>query len=106
MNREDRAKQFAPFEALKGLREALRKKEEQAESLKKIEISDEKTTEIQKELCKVQKGDKVYIKFFNKGVYQIICGTVTKNNFAYKFMIVDDVKVFFDDVYEISIEND
>ena len=27
MNRQDRAKQFAPFDALKGLREALAKKE-------------------------------------------------------------------------------
>ena len=31
MSRQDRAKQFAPFDALKGLQDALRKKEEENE---------------------------------------------------------------------------
>ena len=32
MSRQDRAKQFAPFEALRGLRTALRKKEVEREA--------------------------------------------------------------------------
>ena len=41
MNREDRAKQFMPFAALKGYPEALRKKE------KEIEASKEKKDDIE-----------------------------------------------------------
>lgn len=45
MNREERAKQFMPFAALKGYEEALREKErEVAEREKKEQLSDEEVS--------------------------------------------------------------
>lgn len=46
MNRADRAKQFAPFDALKGLQEALREKEEMHEKKENIELLEEAKEEI------------------------------------------------------------
>lgn len=43
MSREDRAKQFAPFDALKGLQMALRKKEYEHE----CDVKNNKTIKIQ-----------------------------------------------------------
>ena len=41
MTRAERAKQFAPFDAMKGLQAALRDKEERHSRTEKREISDE-----------------------------------------------------------------
>ena len=41
MMREERAKQFAPFDAMKGLQEALRDREERHSRVEKLEISEE-----------------------------------------------------------------
>ena len=79
MNREDRAKQFAPFEALKGLRDALREKEIERERIKKKELSSEKSVEIQKNLFKIDKGSQVFIKYYENGVYREINGYIVKD---------------------------
>lgn len=42
MDRSERAKQFMPFDAVKGLREALKAKEEEVERLKNEEIKRDK----------------------------------------------------------------
>ncbi len=46
MPRIDRAKQFAPFDALKGLRDALRKKEREHDEMLKNKIKHENIDEI------------------------------------------------------------
>lgn len=50
MNRANRAAQFQPFDALKGLQEELRMREERRNRVAKKEVSDEKAEEISKEL--------------------------------------------------------
>ncbi len=105
MNREDRAKQFAPFEALRGLREALYKKEKEVERLKKLEISEEKIQEIQKVLLKISKGDFVKVNYFENGDYLEKNGRILKKDLSYKYIDVSGQKIFFDDIYEISIKN-
>ena len=55
MNRQDRAKQFMPFDALKGLQEELRKKEIEYEQRK--EISEWVLEELEDELRKINIGE-------------------------------------------------
>ena len=50
MNRQDRAKQFAPFDALNGLREALAKKEYDLGKVERGEHSEELDSEISDKL--------------------------------------------------------
>ena len=59
MNRQDRAKQFAPFDALNGLREALAKKEYDLGKVERGEHSEELDSEISDKLSKVQRGDRI-----------------------------------------------
>ena len=54
VNRIARAKQFLPFDALKGLQEALREKEIEYEEKK--ELSEESLDDLQKEFNKIEKG--------------------------------------------------
>ena len=58
-NKADRAKQFLPFDALKGLQEALREKEIEHEE--KRELSEESLMELEKEFNKLEKGSNVKI---------------------------------------------
>lgn len=103
MNREDRAKQFAPFDALKGLREALREKEIEHERKQKKELSEEAAQEIQSVLLKIKKGDKVKISCYESGYYITVEGLISKINYVYRYIVIGEGKVFFDDIYELKI---
>ena len=48
MNREDRAKQFLPFDALKGLREELKRREEIALRTERRQLSEEESERLSK----------------------------------------------------------
>lgn len=55
MSREDRAKQFMPFAALKGYPEALRKKEKIVVS--KAEVTQEYEEMLEREFWNIEKND-------------------------------------------------
>ena len=102
MSRNDRARQFLPFDALKGLREALRLKEYEHERIIKRDIPEEKITEISNLLAQITKKSYVYIKYYNDGYYLNIEGytKIDYNKFLIKF---GDTIIRFDDIYDIKI---
>ena len=57
MPREERAKQFIPFDAMKGLREALSLKDEKNSRVKRHGISDEEKYENSKIILRLKKND-------------------------------------------------
>jgi len=67
MPREQRAKQFAPFDALKGLQEAIRLKEYEQERIQKGDISEERAEEISNLLIRLNKNDLCEITYFEDG---------------------------------------
>ena len=64
MPRAMRAKQFAPFDALKGLQDALRLKEYQHEKILKGDMTEEKASELSDVLVNMKKGDVVKVMYF------------------------------------------
>ena len=67
MSRQERAKQFAPFDALKGLKEAIMIKEFEHEKISKNEMSEEQVKIISDVLLNLQKNDEVEIEFYRDG---------------------------------------
>ena len=61
MMRQERAKQFMPFDAMKGLQEALRDREERHTRVERHDISDEALAENNALLLRLEKGDTVEI---------------------------------------------
>lgn len=104
MNREDRAKQFAPFEALTGLRQALKEKEIKHEAEQKRELSEERIEEIAQILATLDKGDSIIVKCFESGYYVTILGTIRKIDFIKKFLMLEDGKILFTNIYDIKRE--
>lgn len=102
MNREDRARQFAPFEALSGLREALREKELKHDSEQKREISEERMQEIGEIISTISKGDKINVTCFENGYYITVVAEVLQINLIKKYLVMGDGKIFFNDIYDIK----
>lgn len=103
MIRQERAKQFAPFDALRGLREALAKKEREHERQERGEVSEETAAEIEATLIKLKKGDRVRALIFDDGYYVTVEGQVTKFDVTYRYIKVEDGKISFSDLYDLKI---
>ena len=102
MPRADRAKQFAPFDALKGLQDALRLKEYQHERISKGEVQEEKAEEISKVLINLEKGDKVSATYFEDGHNKQSCGEA-KLIIEEQCLKVGNKKINLDDILDISV---
>lgn len=103
MTRSERAKLFMPFDAMKGLRAKLADREERHLREPKRLLSDETKERIGKKIMKISRGDRVRVVFYSLGHETTVEGTAEKPNIEFKFIIVDGSKIFFEDIYSISI---
>ena len=95
-SRDFRAKQFLPFDALKGFQEALRKKE--IEYIPKKELSEDIKEELGEMLSSLDSGENIRVKYYNISKYEYFCGIIKK---------IDRLKrkVVFQNLYEIKFDN-
>ena len=99
MSREDRAKQFMPFAALKGYSEALRKKERII--VPRRELSEEYGEELDRKLRQVQEGEMVSVVYYCRGEYVRLTGKVAKINKEARMLRIVNEKIAFDDLYAL-----
>ena len=107
MNREDRAKQFMPFDALKGLQEELRKREERRLRQNKRDLSDDQIESLTNVLNSLKRGMTVQITYYNFVTerYVTIKDVFRKLYKESRFINTENYKIFFDDLLEINILN-
>ena len=103
MNRQERAKQFMAFDALKGLQEELRIREERRTRVQKKHLTEEQTDRISSILMKTRKGSKIGITFYSNGHYLSLDGYISDSNEIYRYIKIGNEKVFFEDIYKIRI---
>lgn len=102
MSREDRAKQFMPFAALKGYPEALRKKEKVV--VPKAEVSEEYAVILDRKLRQVKKNDIITVIYFYNNEYLKKTGMVSRIDETARVLKVVNTKIVFDDIYDILQE--
>lgn len=102
MSMNDRARQFLPFDAQKGLKEAIRLKEIEYERIKKRDISEEKCVEISDTLFKIEKNDLVSVTYFNNGEYLNIKGKI-KLKIEEGIIEVDKNKIDINDIFDLKL---
>ena len=100
MSREDRAKQFMPFAALKGYPEALQKKEKVV--VPKVELTEEYAQMLDQKLKQVSKNDIITVIFFCNGEYLKKTGMVSRIDETARILKIVNTKILFDDIYDIS----
>ena len=99
-SRDFRAKQFLPFDALKGFQEALRKKE--IEYIPKKDLSEDVKEELGEILSSLDIGENIRVKYYNISKYEYILGKVKKIDKIKRKIIFQDVsEVKFDNIIEI-----
>lgn len=102
MPRSNRAKQFAPFDALKGLQESLRLKEYEHERIVKCDIMEEKAMEISATLSQLKRGDIVKIKYYFDGYEKTATG-FAKLDILNGTIDVDNKTIALVDILDISL---
>ena len=109
MMREQRAKQFMPFDAMKGLAEALKDREERHSRVQKHEVPEEDQMQISETLCRVEKGSKVFISYYAGFHDREAEGIVTEINRDFRFFRFSrtgsnsEEKICFEDLYGIRV---
>ena len=104
LTREERAKLFAPFDAMKGLKEALRDREERHARVARHEISEEQAEENSRAILKLERGMTVEVYCHHAFHDVIIRGRVTGLDLARKMLSLDGENILFDDIYAVSIK--
>lgn len=103
MERQDRAKQFMPFAALKGYPEALKKMEKIV--VPRAELSEESIRLLDLKMHQVRKKDMVTVIYYEKGEYLKLTGMVSALDPAGRKLKIVNTCIFFEDIYDISGEN-
>ena len=102
MDISNRAKQFMPFDALTGFREALEAKEKIV--VPRMELSEEYKEELDEKMRGITKRSMVSIVHFVKGEYIKTMGLVSKIDINDRMIQIVNEKIMFDDIYDIEIE--
>ncbi len=100
MDNVKRAKQFAPFAALKGHEMELAKKREVVEE--KILLAEDEIERINEVLVSLQKGDEVQVTYYQKNGYITLRGEVEKIYIYEAVLQVKSKKIAFKDIYRIE----
>ena len=102
MPRGERAKQFAPFDALKGLQDALRLKEFEFDRVSKGEVQEEQAAKISQELLNWDKNNVYKITYFSDGYYKELQGKITLLLDVGKIKI-NNMKIDLNDLFDIIL---
>lgn len=98
----DRAKQFMPFSALKGLDEALRTKEKIV--VPKVELSPEMAEKLDYKMHLLEKGKVTTIIYFSSGEYVKVTGLVARIDQTSRVIQIVNTKIRFDDIFDIRFD--
>lgn len=103
MKRSERAKQFAPYAALKGYEKAIQQQEIQF-TPKKI-LSENRKEELDRLLRQVQTGDTIKVTYYTSGAYQKIEGAVGKIDANGHALFVDGKRIPVEAIFDVTGEN-
>ena len=104
MTRQDRAKIFAPFDAMKGLQEALREREERLTRCPRREICEEDIARNSAVLMTLKRGMEAEV-FCWDGFHDVVKrGKITYISRAFNgYLEVDHEPIEFEDIYDIKV---
>lgn len=100
MLNKNRASIFMPFDAIAGFREGL----EQAckECNTKKSISEDMEFELNEKLKELKRGDKVKVIYYYNIDYNEVIGNIKKVDDTFNELILDNVKIAFDDIFDVK----
>ena len=101
MPASQRAKQFMPFAAVKGLEKAILEQNQLLKRTERIEIGEEQAQKINRELNHLEKGKNVSVKVYCDGRYHTIQGVVERIDLVTGTMRVSGILVPFESITDV-----
>ncbi len=98
----DRAKQFMPFAALKGLEQALEEKEKIV--VDKIVLTEDSLDELNIKLMQLRIHDIVTVVYYSNNEYIKLTGMVSKITLSSRVLQIVNTKISLDDIYSLHME--
>ena len=101
MNREERAKQFAPFAALKGYEEALERVENSVEQI--VSLTEEECEILEHNIHIVKAGDMVNVVYTKNGKMFCIQGLVSRIDYDAEILKIVSTSIRFANIRGLNI---
>ena len=103
MPRSRRAKQFMPFDALHGLKEAIAAKERVIEPRRYL--SEDAIAEINDKLVSLHKGEIITITYYGiyEQTYKQLTGPVKRIDVYWNSLQLGDIAIEFSEIYDILV---
>ncbi len=98
----DRARQFMPFDSLKGFKEAIKNKEKII--VAKKELSEDSEKNLEYKIKQIQKGMIIKVIYYEKDHYVAVEGMVSSLDIEEKKVMIVKTLIFFKDIYDITGE--
>lgn len=97
----DRARQFLPFDALKGFKDLI--KEVERVKVNKKELTEENIERLSKTILSLEKGMMVKVIYFEQDEYLKLEGIVSKIDITNRFIMIVKKRISLDDIFEIEV---
>lgn len=101
MKQEERAKQFAPFAALKGFEEAIVAREKIIASPRFLD--EDKKNELDRTVRQIKKGNIIRVVYDNGEEFIELHGMLSRVDIDAGLIKVVNTKIFFKDIYDLEI---
>lgn len=98
-SKEERARQFLPFNALTGYYQMIMEKQRVAESKK--ELSEDEATVLSNKLKNLHRHDLVSVTFYDKDAYITKTGMITDIDFTFQTLTIVKTKIPFQDILRL-----
>ena len=103
-SKDFRAKQFLPFNALKGYNDIIKEKEITKEDRKKL--SEDELDILEQKFINVKKGKMVRVRYYKGFGYTNLIGMVSNIDIIYRNITIVKTKIQFDDIIDVEVSID
>lgn len=104
MSRADRAKQFLPFDSLRGYYDLVRKVEKVITPRKFL--SQEELDKLSSIISKVKKGMIIKVTYYQTDGYVTLEGMISNIDIVYKKITIVETQINFKDIFKIESNED
>ena len=92
-----------PFDAMKGLKEALKDREERHNRVEKHGVSEEVQEKLSGILTEADRGMRVWVSHYFNFHDVESKGVITRIDKVYRVMCLGEIKIYFDNIYDMEI---
>lgn len=103
-SKEERARQFLPFNALTGYYQMILERQRVSEPKK--ELSEDETEALSEKLKSIQRHDLVSVTYYDKDVYITKTGMITDIDLTFQTLTVVKNKIAFQDIFDVETRKD